>query len=116
MSLTIGETVQQLHRSLRDYIEAAYHIGHPFLVAQRRTLLDEVGVIHQRPYLESTPRYKAGVPFEEAGLDPSVLEIFKAVTTSGLNQQSILINDPPYKHQEESIRLSSSGKSLIVIT
>ena len=39
MALTIGETIQQLHRALRDYIEATYHIGHPILVAQRRRLL-----------------------------------------------------------------------------
>ena len=41
MSLTIGETIQQLHRALRDYIEATYHVSHPTLVEQRRQLLDE---------------------------------------------------------------------------
>ena len=39
MSLTIGETIQQLHRALRDYIEATYHVSHPTLVAQRRQTL-----------------------------------------------------------------------------
>ena len=60
MSLTIGETIQQLHRALCEYIEATYHVSHPILVAQRKQLLDELGVIHQKPYLESTPRYKTG--------------------------------------------------------
>lgn len=60
MALTIGETTQQLHRALRDYIEATYHVSHPTLVDQRSALLDQIGVIHQRPYLESTPRYKPG--------------------------------------------------------
>lgn len=60
MSLTIGQTIQQWHRSLRDYIEATYHVSNPMLVDQRRQLLDQRGVIHQQPYLESTPRYKAG--------------------------------------------------------
>ena len=55
MSLTIGETVQQLHKSLQDYIEASYHVSHPTLVAQRQQILQTPGVIHQRPYLESTP-------------------------------------------------------------
>ncbi len=56
MALTIGQTIQQLHRSLRDYIEATYHVSNPMLVDQRRQLLDQRGVIHQQPYLESTPR------------------------------------------------------------
>ena len=38
MPLTIGETIEQLQHSLRDYIEATYHISHPLLVAQRRRL------------------------------------------------------------------------------
>ncbi len=35
MALTIGETTQQLHRALRDYIEATYHVSHRTLVNQR---------------------------------------------------------------------------------
>ena len=69
MALTIGETIQQLQRALRDYIEATYHVSHPVLVAQRRALLEEIGVIHQRPYLESTPRYKTGSALRDLGLD-----------------------------------------------
>ena len=65
MALTIGETVQQLHTSLSDYIEATYHVSHPILVAQRRQILQAPGVIHQRPYLESTPRYQAGSSFAD---------------------------------------------------
>ena len=73
MALTIGQTIQQLHRSLRDYIEATYHVSNPMLVDQRRQLLEQRGVIHQQPYLESTPRYKAGEPFAALGLDPAAL-------------------------------------------
>src|SRR6266436_2885775 len=115
MALTIGETIQQLHRSLRDYIEAAYHISHRLLVAQRRVLLDNVGVIHQRPYLESTPRYKAGVPFEKLSLDPAVLEMFGAVSVAQ-GEQGILIHNPPYQHQAESVREALGGRSLMVMT
>ena len=62
MNFTIGETTNELHAALREYIEATYHISHPKLVAQRRALLDQPGVIHQQPFLESTPRYQAGPP------------------------------------------------------
>lgn len=116
MSLTIGETIEQLHIALRDYIEATYHVSHPILVAQRRKLLQEPGVIHQRPYLESTPRYKAGTAFRDLGLDAAVLEVFSAVSkTEGALGQ--LIHDPPYQHQAASIKLALvEGHSLVVTT
>jgi hypothetical protein len=39
MSATIQQTIDQLRRTLTDYIEATYHIGHPSMVAQRKRLL-----------------------------------------------------------------------------
>src|SRR5438034_8954231 len=115
MSLTIGQTIQQLHRSLRDYIEATYHISHPMLVDQRRHLLEQRGVIHQQPYLESTPRYKSGRSFAELGLDPAALETFAAVTKTH-GDLSLLIHDPPYEHQALSVKLSLvDGHNLVVM-
>ncbi|MCC6876760.1 MAG: DEAD/DEAH box helicase, partial [Sandaracinaceae bacterium] len=116
MALTIGETTQELHRALRDYIEATYHLSYPTLVDQRRALLDQVGVIHQRPYLESTPRYHTGTKFADLGLDAAALEIFTSVSAPqhGLG---LLIHDPPYQHQARSTQLSLvDGCSLVVMT
>ena len=116
MSLTIGETIAQLHGSLRDFIEASYHISHPKLVAQRRRLLDQFGVISQRPYLESTPRYEVGKPFHELGLDSSVLEAFSSVTEAE-GELEILIHDPPYQHQSAAVEQTLiKRKSLVVMT
>ncbi|MGB3975494.1 MAG: DEAD/DEAH box helicase [bacterium] len=116
MSLTIGETIQQLHHAVRDYIEATYHISHPTLVAQRRRLLEEPGVIHQRPYLESTPRYKTGLAFRELGLNPAVLDVFAAVSKPE-GDLGRLIHDPPYEHQAISTKLSLvEGRSIVVMT
>ena len=115
MSLTIGETIQQLHHALRDYIEATYHVSDPMLVAQRRRLLEELGVIHQRPYLESTPRYTTGAAFRDLGLDPAALEVFS--TASKAESDLGLLHDPPYQHQAISTKLSLvDGRSLVVIT
>ena len=114
--ITIGETVGQLHRALRDYIEAAYHISDPTLVEQRRRLLERPGVIHQRPYLESTPRYKEGASFCDIGLDEAALNIFSAVSKKD-GDLSPLVHDPPYQHQAASVRLSLvEGRSLMVMT
>lgn len=116
MALTIGETIQQLQRALADYIEATYHVSHPILVAQRRRLLDESGVIHQRPYLESTPRYKTGVAFRDLGLDTAALDVFSAVSKAE-DDLDLLIHDPPYGHQAESTKLLLvEGRSLVVMT
>ncbi len=54
---TVGQTIDEIRTSLREYIEATYHVGHPTLIRQRFELLNEPGVIAQVPYLESTPRY-----------------------------------------------------------
>jgi ATP-dependent helicase YprA (DUF1998 family) len=116
MALTIEETIHQLHRALRDYIEATYHVSHPALVAQRRALLDEIGVIHQRPYLESTPRYKTGAPFRDLGLDAAALDLFSAVSKEE-GDLGLLIHDPPYQHQASAAALSLvHNRSLVVTT
>ena len=116
MSLTIGETVQQLHNALRDYIEATYHVSHPTLVAQRRQILQEPGVIHQDPYLESTPRYKPGMAFRDLGLGAAALDVFAAVSKVE-GDLDLLIHDPPYDHQAGVCKLSLvDGRSLVVMT
>ena len=116
MSLTIVETIQQMQGALKDYIEATYHISHPILVAQRQEILQTSGVIHQQPYLESTPRYKTGTAFKDLGLDSAALEVFGAVSETDGDLHR-LIYDPPYQHQAESTKLTLvDGRSLVVMT
>lgn len=109
--MTIGETIAELHRSLREYVEATYHISHPLLVSLRRALLDQPGVISQRPYIETTPRYQAGVPFAGiAGLHPAVSQLLARITGR-------LVYDPPYAHQAAALRsVLVEGKSAVVMT
>src|ERR1035437_874864 len=96
---TIQETVKQLHSSLRDYIEATYHISAPALIEQRRQLLELPGVIYQIPYLESTPRYQSGERFAEMkGLPDAALEVYTLLSKANEGLPA-LIYDPPYKHQ-----------------
>jgi ATP-dependent helicase YprA (DUF1998 family) len=114
--MTIGETIQELHGALREYIEAAYHISNPELVAQRREMLDALGVIHQRPYLESTPRYRQGQKFADLGLDPATLEMFSVASTPK-DGRSALIYDPPYQHQADAVRhILAAHRSIMVMT
>ena len=62
-TLTIEETVSEIREALRQYIESTYHVGHPVLIEQRRSLLENEGVLFRAPFLESTPRYEIGRQF-----------------------------------------------------
>ena len=116
MSLTIIETIQQMQGALQDYIEATYHVSHPTLVGLRQEILRTPGVIYQRPYLESTPRYRTGTAFKDLGLDPAALEVIAAVSEAK-GDLDLLIHDPPYEHQAISTKLSLvDGRSLVVMT
>ena len=109
--LTISQTTEQLHDALCEYIEATFHISDPAIIAQRKKILNETGVIYQHPYLESTPKYKAGSKFSELGLPDAILKIFKAAVQAGLAY------DPPYEHQAKAVRAALvDQKSLVVMT
>ncbi len=117
MTKTIQETIKQLHTSLRDYIEATYHISDPALIEQRKELLDKPGVIHQVPYIESTPKYKSGITFASMkGLPPATLEIYQLLSKAD-GELPQLLYDPPYKHQSESIEgCLINGRNLLIMT
>lgn len=114
---TIKETIEKLHGSLSDYIEATYHISAPTLITQRQDLLKRDGVIHRIPYLESTPKYQTSKTFGSmTGLPPAAQMLFSRLSSpsDGLPR---LIYDPPYKHQAESLRHNLiDGKNLVIMT
>lgn len=115
-TLTLSETADQLRESLRDYIEATYHISDEQLVFQRRQLLDTPGVIHQPAYIESTPRYRLGKPFAELAL-PAAAEKILGIGVTAQHDGYPLLNDPPYEHQAQSLTaVLSRGHSLMVTT
>lgn len=115
-SHTIEQTIKELRIALQDYIEATYHLSNPGLVKQRRRLLEQRGIIHQRPFIESTPRYVSAEPFAKLGLDQAVLEAYSAVSKPD-GDLGIRIHDPPYQHQAAAVRLSLlEGKSLVITT
>ena len=117
MNQTIQGTISQLHGSLRDYIEATYHISSPALIAQRKELLDRPGVSYQIPYIESTPRYQSGERFAAIkGMPSAALKAYSALTTPSGSLPALLY-DPPYRHQSEAIRHTLvDQKNLLIMT
>ncbi len=112
---TATETYERLHASLRAYIEATYHVSDPGLIAQRRELLDKIGTIRQRPFLETTPRYVSGRHFAEIGLHPVAADMLVALAQSDNNTKSIT-HDPPFLHQEEALTAIHLEKKSAVVT
>lgn len=117
MSTTIQETIDRLHSSLKEYIEATYHIGASSLIDQRRTLLDRTGVTHQEPFLETTPRYQVGARFSEVeGLPPAARKIFEKLSSVREDRPRLLF-DPPYRHQGDAVRHALiDGRNLVIMT
>lgn len=112
---TIAETIREIREALRDYIEATYHVGSPGLVRRRKDLLDELGVIFQAPYIESTPRYTAGTRFAELKLPGPAGELLQLMAYPGSGDP--LIYDPPYRHQAQALeRALGEDRSLVVTT
>lgn len=114
---TIQQSIEQLRGALCDYIEATYHISAGSLIARRKGLLEQPGVIHQIPYLESTPRYEAGQRFSDmVGLSSAALEVYEAVSKAE-GSLPRLIYDPAYQHQAEAVQGSLiDDRNLIVMT
>lgn len=116
MALTISETVARLHDALTRYIEATYHISHPQLIAQRRELLEQPGIICQAPYIESTPRYQSNRRLADLGLNDDVLAFLTSLCTPSKDAPR-LFYDPPYEHQAGALQGALvDNKSLLVMT
>jgi len=114
---TIQKTLQSLHQSLKDYIEATYHIRSESLVEERRSLLDKPSIIFQEPYIESTPKYQTSKKFSEiTGLAKPALTILELLSKEKEGLEKV-IYDPPYNHQSESIaRTVVENKNVVIMT
>jgi ATP-dependent helicase YprA (DUF1998 family) len=109
---TIGQTIRGLQDALVEYIEATYHISDRAIIAKRQRLLEQPQNIWQLPFLESTPRYKAGPRFEELGLEDSVADLLGAL--SAVEPRRLF--NPPYQHQADALELSHRQRKNLVVT
>src|SRR3546814_20468096 len=109
------QTIAQLHGSLKEYIEATYHIGDAKCIEQRRTLFERVGQTHQIPYLESTPKYLTGKKFADiAGIPAGAATIYSALSTTGGRHKRLLF-DPPHTHPRAATHHALNAQRNIVI-
>ena len=106
---------EDLKETLCQYLETAHNISDPAISRERARLLREVGVVSQRPFVETTPRFKTGAWLRDVSL-PRIPEKFPTFVGHGLSTEKF----PLYAHQEAALRAAwnadGSPGSLIVAT
>ncbi|MCO2952397.1 DEAD/DEAH box helicase [Pseudomonas aeruginosa] len=109
----VHETASSLADSLRQYIEAQYHILDEGLVRERRALLQANETIAQTPYVESTPVYKLGTPYEDLPIPQAASDALTKLSVMGLGLYPL-----PYEHQSQALIsfLGDEAADLVVAT
>lgn len=101
-----------LPETLRQYLEAQYHISDESLVADRKRLLTEPGIISAEPHLEATPSYVSGASYDALALPREVSTLLTAastVSTTGIPRV-------PYLHQASALEAFFRDKQQLVIS
>lgn len=113
--ITAFETLQE---NVKRYITSAFSTNSVTFEHERKTLLDQSGVLFQRAFIEPVPSYKSGKKLVELttsdmpGLTDEGLEAFKNITKAGLFKG----NYPLYKHQQTMLKKSLQGQHCVVVT
>ena len=110
---TIKQVADSILEQLKRYIRSQYNISDQFVIKQRDKILDDLGVIHQQPFIENTPKYKTGDQFKSINLPKSFSKIVKELST----KDPKLIFDPPYSHQLDAVKTTLvDNKSSLIMT
>ncbi len=111
----VQRIVSGLSQTLRDYLEAQYHIRDESLISERHKLLNAQGTISQAPYVESTPIYKTERSYASLNIPDAVRDFL--TNLSKLENPDVGIYNPPYSHQAEALEaFLGDGDDLIVAT
>ncbi|MNO19693.1 ATP-dependent RNA helicase DbpA [compost metagenome] len=109
----VHETAKSLADSLRQYIEAQYHIRDEGLVRERHALLLSSETIVQTPYVEATSVYKIGDPFNRLPIPKVAADMLTQLSLMGLG-----LYPRPYEHQSQALTafLGDEAADLVVAT
>ncbi|MGE4404254.1 DEAD/DEAH box helicase [Pseudomonas sp.] len=109
----VHETAKHLAESLRQYIEAQYHIRDDGLVRERHALLQANETIAQTPYVEATQVYKVGESYESLPIPEAAATVLSKLSVMGLG-----LYPRPYEHQSQALAafLGEEAADLVVAT
>ena len=109
----VHETAKSLADSLRQYIEAQYHIRDEGLVRERHALLLSPETIVQTPYVEATAVYKVGDPFNRLPIPKVASDMLTQLSLMDLG-----LYPRPYEHQSQALTafLGDEAADLVIAT
>ncbi len=109
----VHEAARSLAESLRQYIEAQYHIRDEGLIKERHALLRRDATIAQVPYVEATPVYKVGDPYDSLPIPNAAIDALTQLAGMGVG-----LYPHPYEHQSEALVsfLGDEATDLVVAT
>lgn len=109
----VHETARSLAESLRQYIEAQYHIRDEGLIRERHALLRQDATVAQAPYIEATPVYKVADPYSSLPIPQSAVEALTQLAEMGVG-----LYPRPYEHQSQALAsfLGDEAADLVVAT
>lgn len=111
---SIHGVANELRQRLQQYIESAYFIRDPSVVAERRALLQQTHAIAREPFLETTPAYEAMPDYQSLGIPPLIAQ---TLDTLARWEPGIGIFPHPYRHQAEAFTAFFNDRcDLIVAT
>lgn len=113
MSYGASSVHYQLRSQLEDYILAQYFSKSPLLLKAIGDRLDQLGLLYQHPYIESSPAYATvdnGI--QRSTILPEWLKVF----FNDLSKERLGVYTTPFKHQVTSLEQTYLGKDLFVST
>jgi len=108
----VFSVTNEMHETLRAYLEALYHIKDISLINERRALLDTPGCISQRPYIESTPVYKVGKRYTDLDIPENLKKAYEYLSRL---EPSVGIYSSLYSHQSKALEAFLSKKQDIIV-
>lgn len=102
---------QRINKTYARYLQTLYPISDQELRRQFAHLVTREETLVKGPYLEATPPYKAGSSLRQLISEGVLSPLF-----AELASESLPLDRPLYRHQEEAIRKLVKGRNLIVAT
>ena len=101
---------KQLRFELENYIKSQYFGKTPLLLDTINSHIDEEGLLYQKPYIESSPAYKAVTDgLNKADIPEWMKSFFIQLSDAGLN-----VYKSPFVHQIKSLEAAVKGNDLFV--
>ena len=103
---------KQLRTELENYIKSQYFGKSPILLSALSPQLDNVGLLYQKPYIESSPAYKN----DSDGISKTALPQWLKEFFGKLCDANLGVYSAPFVHQIESLVSAYNGEDLFVST